>query len=62
VTPRAIADRLAAIPGVVAVALGGSRARGTAIPISDVDIDPAALERSVTAARALVARVCATSP
>ena len=44
-TPRAIADRLAAIPGVLAVALGGSRARGTATPTSDVDLgvcyDPA---------------------
>jgi predicted nucleotidyltransferase len=44
-TPDAIAARLAAVPGVVAVALGGSRARGTATPDSDVDLglyyDPA---------------------
>ncbi len=44
-TPDAIAARLAAVPGVVAVALGGSRARGTAAPDSDVDLglyyDPA---------------------
>jgi predicted nucleotidyltransferase len=45
VTPEAIGRRLIAIPGVVAVALGGSRARGTAAPDSDVDLgvcyDPA---------------------
>ena len=44
-TPDAIAARLATVPGVVAVALGGSRARGTAAPDSDVDLgvcyDPA---------------------
>jgi predicted nucleotidyltransferase len=44
-TPDAIAARLAAVPGVVAVALGGSRARGTTAPDSDVDLgvcyDPA---------------------
>ncbi|WP_290861674.1 nucleotidyltransferase domain-containing protein [Hamadaea sp.] len=33
-----IADRLAEIPGVVAVALGGSRARGTHRPDSDIDL------------------------
>ena len=33
-----IADRLAQIDGVVAVALGGSRARGAARPDSDVDL------------------------
>ena len=32
-----VADRLAALPGVVAVALGGSRATGTARPDSDWD-------------------------
>jgi predicted nucleotidyltransferase len=37
-SPDAIAARLAAVPGVVAVALGGSRARGTAAPDSDVDL------------------------
>ncbi|UBU08962.1 nucleotidyltransferase domain-containing protein [Nonomuraea gerenzanensis] len=35
---HAIADRLAAVPGVVAVALGGSRARGTHRPDSDIDL------------------------
>src|SRR5262249_12295785 len=34
----AIAARLSAIPGVRAVVLGGSRARGTAMPESDVDL------------------------
>ncbi|WP_237104262.1 nucleotidyltransferase family protein [Nonomuraea sp. MG754425] len=34
----AIAGRLAAVPGVVAVALGGSRARGTHRPDSDIDL------------------------
>ncbi len=33
-----LAERLIAIPGVVAVALGGSRARGTARPDSDLDL------------------------
>jgi predicted nucleotidyltransferase len=41
----AIAAQLGAVPGVLAVALGGSRARGTAGPGSDVDLglyyDPA---------------------
>lgn len=45
-TPHAVAERLAVVPGVVAVVLGGSRARGTATPDSDVDLglyyDPAA--------------------
>jgi len=31
-------DRLAKVPGVVAVALGGSHARGTQMPQSDIDI------------------------
>ncbi|MGW3349708.1 nucleotidyltransferase domain-containing protein [Nonomuraea rubra] len=35
---HAIADRLIAVPGVVAVALGGSRARGTHRPDSDIDL------------------------
>ena len=35
---RAVAARLAEVPGVVAVALGGSRARGTHRPDSDVDL------------------------
>lgn len=34
----ALAERLLAVPGVVAVALGGSRARGDALPSSDVDL------------------------
>lgn len=34
----ALADQLADVPGVVAVTLGGSRARGTHRPDSDVDI------------------------
>lgn len=33
-----VADRLAALPGVVGVALGGSRAQGTAGPDSDWDL------------------------
>ncbi|NJP88790.1 nucleotidyltransferase domain-containing protein [Nonomuraea sp. FMUSA5-5] len=33
-----MAARLAAVPGVVAVALGGSRARGTHRPDSDIDL------------------------
>jgi predicted nucleotidyltransferase len=45
VTPHAIAARIAAEKGIVAVVLGGSRARGTAAPDSDVDLglyyDPA---------------------
>src|SRR5260221_5542626 len=45
VTPHAIAARLAAEPGLVAVVLGGSQARGTHAPDSDVDLglyyDPA---------------------
>ncbi|TYB60250.1 nucleotidyltransferase domain-containing protein [Nonomuraea sp. PA05] len=35
---HAIADRLLAVPGVVAVVLGGSRARGTHRPDSDIDL------------------------
>jgi hypothetical protein len=34
----AVADRLAEVPGVVAVMLGGSRARGAEHPDSDVDL------------------------
>jgi predicted nucleotidyltransferase len=33
-----VTEGLAAVPGVAAVSLGGSRARGTATPSSDVDI------------------------
>ena len=35
---RALAQRMVAIPGVVAVVLGGSRARGTHRPDSDIDL------------------------
>lgn len=35
---RAVAARLADVPGVVAVVLGGSRARGTHRPDSDIDL------------------------
>jgi hypothetical protein len=35
---RALVDALAAVPGIVAIALGGSRATGTARPDSDTDI------------------------
>lgn len=35
---KALAQRLAEIPGVVAVVLGGSRARGTHRPDSDIDL------------------------
>lgn len=50
---RALADRLIEVPGVVGVALGGSRARGEHLPDSDVDLglyyraplDTAALQR-----------------
>jgi len=37
-TPEQLAARLIALDGVVAVVLGGSRARGTAHPDSDVDL------------------------
>jgi predicted nucleotidyltransferase len=33
-----LADRLTSVPGVVAVLLGGSRARGDQVPESDVDL------------------------
>jgi hypothetical protein len=46
VSPEDVAARLIAVPGVRAVVLGGSRARGAAAPDSDVDLglyyDPAA--------------------
>ncbi|MGY1823956.1 nucleotidyltransferase family protein [Geodermatophilus sp. SYSU D00079] len=35
---RTLAGRLTAVPGVLAVTLGGSRARGTHTPASDVDL------------------------
>jgi len=38
VTLKTLADRLVRVPGVRAVALGGSRARGTAGPDSDTDL------------------------
>jgi predicted nucleotidyltransferase len=37
-TAQRVADRLGQIDGVVAVVLGGSRARGTASPNSDIDL------------------------
>ncbi|PJI94871.1 nucleotidyltransferase domain-containing protein [Luteimicrobium subarcticum] len=37
-TWRALSARLTVIPGVVGVVLGGSRARGDALPSSDVDL------------------------
>jgi predicted nucleotidyltransferase len=37
-TAQLVADRLGQIEGVVAVVLGGSRARGTASPDSDIDL------------------------
>lgn len=44
-TAQIVADRLEQVDGVVAVVLGGSRARGTASPNSDIDLgiyyDPA---------------------
>ncbi|WP_436757747.1 nucleotidyltransferase domain-containing protein [Streptosporangium sp. V21-05] len=54
---EALARRLAQVPGVVAVALGGSRARGTHRPDSDIDLGlyyRGGLD--VTALRALAAR------
>jgi predicted nucleotidyltransferase len=38
VVPADVAARLIAVPGVAAVVLGGSCARGTATPDSDVDL------------------------
>ncbi|RVX41729.1 nucleotidyltransferase-like protein [Nonomuraea polychroma] len=35
---HAVAARLAGVPGVAAVVLGGSRARGTHRPDSDIDL------------------------
>ena len=55
-TAQHIADRLAQIDGVIAVVLGGSRARGAASPNSDIDLgiyyDPAH-KPSLAALRAL---------
>lgn len=50
---RRLADDLAAVPGVTAVVLGGSRARGTHRPDSDVDLGlyvSSDVDRSVLAA------------
>lgn len=54
-----IADALTAIPGVVAVSLGGSRARGTHAPESDFDLGVyyRAGELDLTALAELAARV-----
>ena len=58
----ALADRLVAVDGVVAVALGGSRARGTHRPDSDIDLGLYYREGlDVGALRALAAEV-ADSP
>jgi predicted nucleotidyltransferase len=53
-----VAERLRAVPGIVAVVLGGSRASGTHAPDSDVDIglyyrDPLDLDALRAAARAV---------
>lgn len=53
--PFALADLLAAIPEVEAVALGGSRATGQADPASDVDLYVYSLEPVPTAPRAALA-------
>ena len=59
---HAIADRLVAVPGIEAVVLGGSRARGTHHPDSDVDLglsyDAATLD--LPALRAAAAEVAGT--
>ncbi|MBX9797531.1 nucleotidyltransferase domain-containing protein [Sphingomonas sp.] len=55
---RRVVDALGPVPGVVAIALGGSRARGTAGPASDYDIGlyyDGARPLDVTALRAAVA-------
>ena len=46
---REVADELVVVPGVVAVLLGGSRARGSAP--EDSDVDPGARVRRVGRAR-----------
>ncbi|GAA3421642.1 nucleotidyltransferase domain-containing protein [Streptosporangium vulgare] len=54
---EALARRLAQVPGVVAVVLGGSRARGTHRPDSDIDLGLYYRgDLDVTALRALAAR------
>ena len=59
-TAQFVADRLSQIDGVVAVVLGGSRAKGTATPQSDIDLgiyydpdQPPALEALRALAREL---------
>ncbi len=55
----ALAERLVAVDGVVAVALGGSRARGTHRPDSDIDLGLYYRgELDVRGLRELAARVC----
>ncbi|TMR21259.1 nucleotidyltransferase domain-containing protein [Nonomuraea turkmeniaca] len=55
---RALADRLVEVHGVVAVVLGGSRARGTHRPDSDIDLGLYYRERpDVVALRALAREV-----
>ena len=56
---RSMADELSRVPGVHAVALGGSRARGTHRPDSDIDlglyvdsdVDRAGIGRAIAAIR-----------
>jgi Nucleotidyltransferase domain len=56
-----MADELARVPGVVGVVLGGSRARGTHLPTSDVDLGVYYNDGlDLPALRALAAR-CSTS-
>jgi len=59
-----LARRLGAVPGVAAVVLGGSHARGRARPDSDIDLGVLYSERDpfrVEAIRALAEELCATS-
>lgn len=59
---RAIAGRLVEVPGVEAVVLGGSRARGTHHPDSDVDLGLlyTARDLDLTALRAAAAEIAGT--
>ncbi|GLZ78973.1 nucleotidyltransferase [Actinorhabdospora filicis] len=59
----AVAARLTQVPGVVAVALGGSRARGTHRPDSDIDLGLYYRgDLDVTALRELAGRADITEP
>jgi hypothetical protein len=62
---EAVAARLAAVPGVVAVVLGGSHARGTARPDSDLDVGIYYEERrpfAIDAIRAVAAEISIAGP